>query len=103
MTRHKNPDSVIILDKKDHQQKRFQLPEGMRAVDIEYLDNEDTDILIELWHSGRRSREYYARMDKLNNIRRLKTRGFIEPIKKGSHYSYDISKAGIFLLRHALI
>ena len=83
--------------------KIIELPQGVRACDINNLDNEECDIMLDLSIYGRRSRGYYARRDTLNIIRRLKTRRLVVSVCVNGNYAYDLSPIGYKLVRNAIV
>ena len=74
--------------------KKFLLPEGVRTADIKNLNEEDIDVLITLKAEGRKTRYYFEARLQLDAVKRLKTRGLVVAVRRGSNYAYDLSPFG---------
>lgn len=98
MPRHYKVDRIRGVDK-----KVYELPRGVRSVDIKNMTNEDSDVLLELAIYGRRTRFWFAKRDLLNVVRRLKSRGFVKSVCLKGHYSYDLTDVGYFCVRKFLV
>ena len=100
------------MPKKKHERIRtlgnkiIELPYNVRFADIKALDNVENDILLDLKMNGRRNREYYIRnfgSGGLDAIKRLKSRGFVEAVRSGNYYCYDLTATSIMLMSHGFI
>ncbi len=60
--------------------RNIELAEGMRRCDLDDLDNEELDLLEDIYMHGRRRRRYYNSYN-LSIMRKLKSRGFVVSIK----------------------
>ena len=79
------------------------LPEGTRIVDVNELSKEDSDVLLILYIYGRKTRHYFKARGLLDNVHRLKSRGFIEAVRRGSNYSYDLSPFAFTCIKNRLV
>jgi len=86
--------NILGVKDPDGKVKKFLLPDGVRATDIKNLNNEDADVLITLKAEGRKTRYYFEARLQLDAIKRLKTRGLVVAVRRGSNYAYDLSPFG---------
>lgn len=101
MTRHKTETATVRLP--NGETKKYVLPEGRRVVDLKMIDNEDYDVLMILYTQGARTRYYFEKRHLLDSVLKLKRRGFVESVKRGSNYAYDISAYGYFCFKEHLV
>jgi hypothetical protein len=83
--------------------EKIELPPGIRTCDLINLSPEDVDVLAELKVNGRRTRYYFERHGLMDAVRRLKSRGLIEPVRLNSNYAYDLTQFGYFAFEHHMI
>jgi len=86
--------TILDIRRPDGRIQKLLLPEGIRAADIKNLNDEDAEVLITLKAEGRRTRYYFEARDQLDAIKRLKSRGLVVAVKRGSNYAYDLSPFG---------
>jgi len=94
---------IITVGLPNNKQQQHMLPEGVRSVDVLNLNNEDCNILLDIFSSGRRSRYWYKKRGLMDEVRKLKTRGFIEPVKAGSNYAYDLTQFGYYAIKNHMV
>jgi hypothetical protein len=99
MTKHE----IITINLPNGKRKQHMLPEGVRVCEIINLTTEDCDILMALYIHGRRSRYYYAKQGLLPELRRLKSRGFIEAVRLKGNYAYDLTKWGYYSIQNHMV
>ena len=100
MTRHKLETANVRLNGKT---TKYILPEGKRVVDLKMIDAEDEDVLVTLYSEGARTRYYFEKRGLLGIVQKLKRRGFVESVKHGTNYAYDLSEYGYFCLKNNLV
>jgi hypothetical protein len=86
----------------DGSTKRYLLPEGIRPLDLEMIDEED-EVLVILYTEGRKTRHYFKSRGVMGSVHKLKSKGFIETVKLGNNYSYDLTRFGYFAMKNRLI
>jgi len=86
--------TILDVRHPDGRVQQLMLPEGIRAADIKNLSDEDVDVLIILKAEGRKTRFYFEARGQLDAIKRLKSRGLVVAVKRGSNYAYDLSPFG---------
>jgi hypothetical protein len=86
--------SIVTVEGYDRKIRKVLLPEGVRAADIKNLSSDDIDVLATLKVEGRKTRYYFEARGQLDAIKRLKSRGLVVAIRRGSNYAYDLSPFG---------
>ena len=93
----------ISVEGFDGKTKHYLLPNGVRAVDLMNLSNQDIDVLAELKVNGRRTRYFFEKRGLMDAVRRLKSRGLVEAVRLKNNYAYDLTRFGYFAFEHQMI
>ncbi len=93
MTRKKR-EIVTFTSPSGDKRSSMLLPEGVRACDVQNINCRDEQVIAELALHGRHSRNWFVKRGLLSTVKRLKARGFIESVRKGSNYNFDLTPLG---------